>query len=142
MAIADEQQQWEELAKIAGALRTRFAEGSYKTDAAFYLALSHLQRQQADPALELLKPLVAAKANPEMKEKSWFPRVFVLLAEIQWQKKSYAEVVATVADFRAWDAKNKLLYQADEVLGRAYKSQSKFDEARARKSATVATTSA
>jgi TolA-binding protein len=131
MAIAEEQQQWEELAKTASALRTRFAEGDYKTDAAFYLALAHLQRQQADPALELLKPLAAAKANPAMREKPWFPRVFVLLAEIQWQKKSYADVVATVTDFRAWDPKSKLLYQAEEVLGRAYKTQAKFDEARA-----------
>ncbi|MFM9963340.1 MAG: tetratricopeptide repeat protein [Planctomycetaceae bacterium] len=131
MAIADEQQQWEELAKVATAIRTRFAEGRYKTDAAFFLALSHLQRQQAEPALEQLKPLVAAKTDPEMKTKDWFPRVFVLLAEIQWQQKNYAESIATVADFRAWDAKSKLLYQADEVLGRAYKSQGKFDEARA-----------
>ena len=131
MAIAEEQQQWDELTKTATAIRTRFAEGRYKTDAAFYLALSHLQRQQPEPALELLKPLVAAKADPEMKTKDWFPRVFILLAEIQWQKKSYAESIATVADFRAWDAKSKLLYQADEVLGRAYKSQGKFDEARA-----------
>ena len=131
MAIAEEQQQWAELEKTATAIRTRFSEGRYKTDAAFFLALSHLQRQQADPALELLKPLVAAKADPEMKTKDWFPRVFILLAEIQWQKKSYAESIATVADFRAWDAKSKLLYQADEVLGRAYKSQGKFDEARA-----------
>ncbi len=131
MAIAEEQQQWEELEKTATAIRTRFAEGRYKTDAAFYLALSHLQRQKAEPALELLKPLVAAKADPAMKTKDWFPRVFILLAEIQWQQKNYAESIATVADFRAWDAKSKLLYQADEVLGRAYKSQGKFDEARA-----------
>jgi TolA-binding protein len=130
MAIAEEQQQWAELEKSATAIRTRFAEGRYKTDAAFFLALAHLQRQQAEPALELLKPLVAAKADPEMKTKDWFPRVFILLAEIQWQKKSYAESIATVADFRAWDAKCKLLYQADEVLGRAFKSQGKFDEAR------------
>ncbi len=131
MAIAEEQQKWEELEKTATAIRTRFAEGRYKSDAAFFLALSQLQRQQADPALELLKPLVAAKADPEMKTKDWFPRVFILQAEIQWQKKSYAESIATVADFRAWDAKSKLLYQADEVLGRAFKSQGKFDEARA-----------
>lgn len=129
--IAEQQKQWEEMAKTATALRTRFAEGSHKSDAAFYLALSHLQRQQPEPALELLKPLAAAKADPAMKDKDWFPRVFVLLAETQWQKKNYAEVVATVTDFRAWDAKNRLLYQAEETLGRTYKSQGKFDEARA-----------
>lgn len=66
-----------------------------------------------------------------MKDKEWFPRVFVLLAETQWQKKNYSDVVATVTDFRAWDAKSPLLYQAEETLGRAYKSQGKFDEARA-----------
>ncbi|TXT22788.1 MAG: hypothetical protein FD138_3367 [Planctomycetota bacterium] len=131
MQLAEQQKQWDELSKIATTHRTRFAAGEHKLDAAFYLALSHLQRQQSDPALELLKPLAAAKADPVMKEKDWFPRVFVLLAEIQWQKKSYAEVLATVTDFRAWDAKNRFLYQAEEVLGRAYKSQGKFDEARA-----------
>lgn len=131
MQIAEQQKQWDEMAKTATALRTRFAEGSHKSDAAFYLALSLLQRQQSEPALELLKPLAAAKADPAMKDKDWFPRVFVLLAETYWQKKNYAEVVATVTNFRAWDAKNRLLYQAEETLGRAYKSQGKFDEARA-----------
>lgn len=130
MQIAEQQKQWDELTKIATAHRTRLPAGEHKLDAAFSLALSHLQRQQPEPALELLKPLAAAKADPAMKEKDWFSRVFVLLAEIQWQKKSYSEVVATVADFRAWDAKNQFMYQADEVLGRAYKSQAKFDEAR------------
>ena len=131
MNIAEQQKQWDELSKIATAHRTRFPAGEHKLDAAFYLALSHLQRQQPEPALELLKPLAAAKADPLMKEKDWFPRVFILLAETQWQKKSYAEVIATVAEFRAWDAETQFLYQADEVLGRAYKSQAKFDEARA-----------
>ncbi len=131
MNIAEQQKQWDELSKIATAHRTRLPEGEHKLDAAFYLALSHLQRQQPEPALELLKPLAAAKTDPAMKDKDWFPRVFILLAETQWQKKSYAEVIATVADFRAWDAENQFLYQADEVLGRAYKSQAKFDEARA-----------
>ena len=131
MQIAEQQKQWDEVAKVAAAHRTRFPAGEHKSDAAFYLALSHLQRQQPEPALELLKPLVAAKADPAMKDKEWFPRVFVLLAETQWQKKNYADVIATVTDFRAWDATNRFLYQAEEVLGRAYKSQAKFDEARA-----------
>ena len=33
MGIAEEQQQWDELAKSAEGLRTRFAEGRYKSDA-------------------------------------------------------------------------------------------------------------
>lgn len=131
MQIAEQQKQWDEMTKTATALRTRFAEGQRKLDAAFYLALSHLQRQQPEPAIELLKPLAAAKADPAMKDKEWFPRVFVLLAETQWQKKNYADVIATVTEFRAWDAEHPLLYQAEEVLGRAYRKQAKFDEARA-----------
>ncbi len=130
MAIAEEQQQWEELGKTSEAIRTRFAEGRYKSDAAFYLALSQLQRGQVEPALELLKPLAAAKADRQVAAKDWFPRVFVLVAETYQQQKKYNEVVATVTEFRAWDAKNKFLYQADEVLGRVYKQQTKFDEAR------------
>lgn len=131
LQIAEQQKLWDEMAKTATALRTRFAEGSHKSDAAFYLALSHLQRQQPEPAVELLKPLAAAKADPMITDKDWFPRVFVLLAETQWQKKNYADVITIVTDFRAWNAKHPLLYQAEEVLGRAYKSQAKFDEARA-----------
>lgn len=131
MAIADEQQQWDELAKLADAMRSRFPNGPFKSDAAFYLALSQLQRKQIDPALELLKPLAAAKSEPQMAEKNWFPRVFILLAETLFQQKKYPEAIAVVTDFRAWDSKNRLLYQAEEILGRVYKQQTKFDEARA-----------
>ena len=130
LGITEEQQQWEELAKTAEALRTRFSEGRYKTDAAFYLAVSLLQRKQLAPAFDLLKPLTVAKSDPEVATRVWFPRVFVLLAELNYQQKKYPDVVATIAEFRAWDAKNRLLYQGDEVLGRAFKQQTKFDEAR------------
>jgi TolA-binding protein len=130
LGIVEEQQQWDELAKTAESLRTRFAEGHYKTDAAFYLAVSLLQRKQLAPAFDLLKPLTSLKSDPEVAVKTWFPRMFVLLAEINYQQKKYPEVVATIAEFRAWDAKNRLLYQGDEVLGRALKQQTKFDEAR------------
>lgn len=131
LTIAEEQQQWDEMTKSAESLRMRFAGGRYQHDATFYLALSHLQRKQAEPAFELLKPLPALKTNPDVAAKPWFPRVFVLLAESFYQQKKYADVLATVTEFRAWDAKNRLLYQAEEVLGRAYKQQTKFDEARA-----------
>ena len=131
MQVAEQQKQWDEMTKVATAHRTRFAEGEHKLDAAFHLALAQVQRQQIEPAFELLKPLAAMKGDPKTKEMDWFPRVFVLLAEIQWKQKNYADAVATVTDFRAWDSKNRLQYQADEVLGRAYKNQAKFDEARA-----------
>ena len=130
MGIVEEQQQWDELAKIAESLRSRFAEGRYNTDATFYLAVSLLQRKQLGPAFDLLKPLTSAKADPDVAVKPWFPRVFVLLAEINYQQKKYPDVVATIAEFRAWDAKSRLLYQGDEVLGRVLKQQTKFDEAR------------
>ncbi|MCX7423255.1 MAG: tetratricopeptide repeat protein [Planctomycetia bacterium] len=130
LGVAEEQQQWDELAKTADSLQTRFPEGRYKTDAAFYLAVSLLQRKQLAPAFELLKPLTSAKADPDVAAKLWFPRVFVLLAEINYQQKKYLDAVATIAEFRAWDGKNRLLYQGDEVLGRALKQQTKFDEAR------------
>ncbi len=130
VGIAEEQSKWDELAKSAEALRTRFAEGRYKSDAAFYLALSQVHRGQGDAAGELLKPLLSAKNDPAMKQKHWFPRVFVLLSEIQWRAKQYPQVIETVTAFRTWDPQNRWMYQAEEVLGRAYKQQTKFDEAR------------
>lgn len=130
MAIAEVQQRWDELAAISEKSRSRFPEGLYRSDSDFFLALSHLQRHKAEPALELLKPLAAAKADPAMKQKEWFPRVFVLLAEGYWQQKKYPEAMAAIAELREWDAKSRFLYQANEVLGRVYKMQAKFHEAR------------
>lgn len=130
MAIAEVQQKWDDLQAISEKSRSRFPEGLYRSDSDFFLALSQLQLQKAEPALQLLKPLAAAKANPAMKEKHWFPRVFVLLAEIYWQQKQYPEAMATIAELREWDAKSPFLYQANEVLGRVYKMQARFDEAR------------
>ncbi len=62
--------------------------------------------------------------------KTWQPRLWVLLAEIRLRLKQYPELAAIVADFKTKYPKATTLYQADEVLGRGYKQQAQFDEAR------------
>jgi tetratricopeptide (TPR) repeat protein len=75
--------------------------------------------------------LKSLKDDSGFKPGEWFPSVWVMLAETQWRLKAYDAVAETVAEFRAWDPRSPVLYQADEILGRSFKSQAKWVEARA-----------
>jgi TolA-binding protein len=97
---------------------------------AFYLAEALMHENNLDAARAILEKL-KAEAKIEPGTPAWQPRVWVLLAETQLQLKAYNDVAATVEDFRTRDPKSQWLYQAEEVLGRSYKNQAKFDEARA-----------
>ena len=93
------------------------------------MAEAHLNLNDARAARDLLQKLYARKAE-FAKDATWFPQVRVLLAEAQLQLKEYDAVAATVDEFRRDDPQSKVLHRAEEVLGRAYKNQAKFEEAR------------
>ncbi|MBI3863321.1 MAG: tetratricopeptide repeat protein [Planctomycetia bacterium] len=121
---------WEAVRKYCDESQQRFPEGSYRFE-------NDLSRAEADfnlgdfkGAQERLLALKARKDQPELRKAKWFPQVWVMLAEIEWRLRAHEAVAVTVAEFRAWDPKSSLLYQADEVLGRSLKSQSKWSEAR------------
>ena len=61
----------------------------------------------------------------------WSARAWVLLAQAYYQQKKYVDVEATVHDLRYRMPNSPLLYQADEVLGRSFKNQAKWDKAMA-----------
>ena len=89
-----------------------------------------ISTQKYPEAETLFTELTKSKDMPAVAKTRWFPRVWVLLAESQVRQKKYDEVVATVAAFRKWDPKSEKLYEADEVLGRCYKNQAKWEESR------------
>jgi tetratricopeptide (TPR) repeat protein len=95
------------------------------------MAEADLNLGEFKAAQDRLIGLKSLKDEPGFKPGEWFASVWVMLAETQWRLKAYDEVAETVAAFRAWDAKSPVLYQADEILGRSFKSQAKWVEARA-----------
>jgi TolA-binding protein len=129
-----ETRRWDDLRKDCDLGLQRFPEGTYRYE-------TELRRAEADfnlasnpadfkAARDRLLELKSLKENAGLKAAAWFPQVWVMLAETEWRLKDYDAVAATVAEFRNWNPQSPLLYQADEVLGRSFKSQAMWVEAR------------
>lgn len=129
--ILTEQLAWEDLIKQSKTFLESFPNSEYAKTVAFRRAEALTSTGKFAEAETLLTELLNAKDNAVVAKAPWFPRVWVLLAECHFRQKSYDKVVETVEAFRAWDSKNERLYEAEEVLGRAYKNQRQWDKARA-----------
>ncbi len=128
--IGVRKEDWEDVDKVTEELITRFPKSEH-----FWFA--HLRRGEALLSLGkledsgvLLEMVKSQKANPKVNTENWFPRVWVLLAEVELRKKNYAGVATVVGEFQKHDSDSPFLYQANEILGRSYKNQARFDEAR------------
>ncbi|MBS0262004.1 MAG: tetratricopeptide repeat protein [Planctomycetes bacterium] len=122
---------WNEVRKYAAESAQRFPDGNFRLENQLALAEADFQSGDLKAASERLQQLKSEKESPEARQAKAFPQIWVLQAEIAWRQKDYDAVTATVTEFREWDPKSPLLYQAQEVLGRSLKSQAKFPEARA-----------
>jgi TolA-binding protein len=131
MRLELEARRWEALRKLCGDSLTRFPEGTYRCEFELHLAEADLNLGDFKAAHDRLVRLKSLKDDSGFKPGEWFPSVWVMLAETQWRLKAYDAVAETVAEFRAWDPRSPVLYQADEILGRSFKSQAKWVEARA-----------
>jgi len=131
MRLELDARRWDALRKICDESLSRFPTGSYKDEAGFRRAEADFNLGDFKAAEERLTALKALKDDPLVRKAEWFPAVWVLLAETQWRQKAYDSVGTTVAEYRTWDPQSPLLYQADEVLGRSFKSQAKSADARA-----------
>jgi cellulose synthase operon protein C len=131
MRIELEARHWEGLRKLCGDSLSRFPDGTYRYEFELHLAEADLNLGDFKAAQDRLVRLKSLKDKPGFKPGDWFPSVWVMLAETQWRLKAYDAVADTVAEFRAWDPQSPVLYQADEILGRSFKTQAKWVEARA-----------
>lgn len=130
MLIEQQAGHWTELRKHAQDSLTRFPAGTYRREAEFHAAEAEIQLQFYKESRDRLVRLTAAPLPEDLKHAAWFPRVWVLLAEAQYRLKDYPGVFKTAEDFRRADPKSPVLYQVEEVVGRVFKSQAKFPEAR------------
>lgn len=136
VVLAVEFQKWADVRSLGNRLTTQFPKSKHRfyilySQVEALLALENAGEQDLVEAREQLRMLHAESANDEVNDTHWFDRSFVLLAEINFREKKYAEVISTVEDFEQKRPKSPFLYQAFEVLGRCYKQQAKFDSARA-----------
>jgi TolA-binding protein len=130
VGIAAEAEAWQDVVDRSIELSKRFPESRYLNEAKFRLADGELRLGRSELAEQLLGDLIGQAQNPEIAETEWFPHAWPLLAEAQFRQKKYEDVLKTADRLRALDAKSPVQYQVDEVVGRAWKQQARFDKAR------------
>ncbi len=128
--IGVEQRQWRRVQLRAQKFVEQFPDSPQRAETEFRLAESRLNLGQTEAAQQQLLKLKSPQADVAEPDAEWFQRIWVLLAETYLRQKRYGDVQSTVDDLRVRFPESSVAYQADEVLGRAYKNQAKFDEAR------------
>ncbi|MEX2287281.1 MAG: tetratricopeptide repeat protein [Planctomycetaceae bacterium] len=131
IAIAVEKRAWKDVLGSSAKLASRFPKSDYTRNARFYAAEANLNAGNLNEARKALDELQKSKTEESVRQAEWFPKLWILQAEIAFREKKYDQVTALVADLRKSVPESPLLYQGDDVLGRSLKNQSKFDEARA-----------
>jgi len=130
IGIAIEQEQWTDARKLAAAFRSEFPKSDHRWYAAFSEAEARFSLRDYAGAKKLLAALKTEKPESVAAKSPWFQRVWLLEAEIAVRERSYDTVEKTIADAKTRFAKWPQVYLFDEILGRAYKQQAKFKEAR------------
>lgn len=130
IGIAVEQGRWKDVRDLADRFQKDFTKSAHRDYAAFNSAEACVRLNDLARAQASLLPLQNRDDKSPTAKADWFPRVWVLLAEIAFRNKEYEKVTSTVAAMRKRFPKAELLYQADEVLGRSYKKQALFEKAR------------
>ena len=127
--IGQAQRDWKSIIAHAKTMDEKFPKGEYIHEVNFQKGNAQVllgDHKSAEATLAKMTSVKdsAAEATP------WFDHIWTLLAESQVQQKKYRSVLATAADFLKQRPNSKLHYQMDEIVGRSWKRQAKFDEAR------------
>lgn len=130
VGIASELDLWQELISAVTAFEKQYPQSGYLNEMQFQRGNAQLQMGDFAAAEETLGKLAFLSNDATATEKSWFAHLWPLLAEAQIRQKKYESVIETAKQARAWNAAAPTLYLVDEVVGRAWKNQARFDEAR------------
>jgi len=128
--IGVEQRDWQDVQRTVGQFIKQFPDSRYRNETEFRLAESRLNLNQVEPAQRLLLELKSKQAEMSGESPEWFQRVWVLLAETYFRQKQYEAVEETLSDLRSLFPDSPVAYQGNDVLGRTYINQAKFDRAR------------
>nr|MDQ3333135.1 tetratricopeptide repeat protein [Planctomycetota bacterium] len=130
VSLAAERADWKTTESLAREYLDRFPKGRERPIVLYQLGEALLQQGQADQAVETLSQVEALGSDAAVRSESWFPRISILLAEAAFQKKDYPTAISRLEKVVNSDPKPEYAYLADELLGRIYKNQAKFDQSR------------
>ncbi len=121
---------WATVQTTAQTLRDTFPNGENRWYAEYRLGEAALRSGDSAAAASALSALLEQRTTPAFAEAEWLPSAWLLLAESQLALKLYPDAEQTVAKFRQENPDSKFTYQFDDVLGRRFKNEARFDEAR------------
>ncbi len=125
--IAALKEQWNAVVEQIEQLEKKFPHNPYHWELQFLLGQALLKQGKAAEAAKHLAPLVKRTNDPQVTQADWFPHAWILLAEAYLQVKKYKEVEQLAKRFTQQFPNSPFQYRMDDVLGRAYKRQAKFD---------------
>ncbi|HET6327288.1 MAG TPA: tetratricopeptide repeat protein [Planctomycetaceae bacterium] len=129
VTLSADKQEWKNVRELAQKYLTEFPKGVDARVVRLQGASADLHLNDAPAAERALGDLMKELKADGGQAAAWWPNVWILLAESQYQQKKYDEVEATVQDLRSRMADTPLMPQADEVLGRAFKNRTQWDKA-------------
>ena len=132
VGIASENKQWKQVGEHGGSLRTRFPKSGHLWEVRFQLGQAALHLKNHAVARTELTAVLGQKSNEAVATAAWFDETWVLLAESHYQLKDYDAAARTVADLKRSKPRAKVLYKADEILGRSLMKKPRPDFAGAR----------
>lgn len=130
MGIAIEKQEWQRARQAAKDLQGQFPDGERIDDARFYFAQAQLALDEVDAAQAAAEALMQRSEEPAIQSAEWFDHLWILLAETHFRKKQYDKAMARIEELKSRRPDSPVIYQADEILGRIYKNQAQFEQAR------------
>ena len=119
VTLSADKQEWKNVRELAQKYLTEFPKGVDARVVRLQGASADLHLSDAPAAEKTLVDLMKELKGDGGQAAAWWPNVWILLAESQYQQKKYDEVEATVQDLRGRMPDSPLMPQADEVLGRS-----------------------
>ena len=129
VAVAADKEDWPSVNELARKFISQFPKSGDLGLVQLNLAASQLGLKDPAAAQKTLVELKREIAKPGSEPPEWSARVWILLAEAQYQQRRYDDVLATVEELRRRLPKSPLLYQADEIVGKSYKNQAQWADA-------------
>ncbi|WP_197439655.1 tetratricopeptide repeat protein [Calycomorphotria hydatis] len=131
IGLSSENSRWAELIALAEQFLKSFPDSPDATAVAYQLADAAVQTGKLDLAETAIKQVLAAPEDSLARKSEWFPRVWILAAEVGHQRGDLNTVEKAVERLAALPEQPVYAYQVDQVLGQAYLKKARFDDARA-----------
>ncbi|HEV3136711.1 MAG TPA: tetratricopeptide repeat protein, partial [Pirellulales bacterium] len=129
VTLSADKQEWKSVRELSQKYLGEFPKGIDARVVRLQSASADLRLNDAPSAEKTLGDLSKELKGEGGQAAAWWPNVWILLAEAQYQQKKYDEVEATVQDLRTRMPDSSLLPQAEEVLGRSFKNRTQWDKA-------------